>query len=58
MKLVKTKFKDLIYFKDNVYTDKRGSLKELYNQNKINTKFIFEFVSISKKMSFVVYIFR
>ena len=43
MKLIKTKIKDLIYFQDNIYADKRGNLKELFNQNKINTKFIFEF---------------
>ncbi len=49
MKLIKTKIKDLIYFQDNIYADKRGNLKELFNQNKINTKFIFEFVSLSKK---------
>ena len=49
MKLIKTKIKYLIYFQDNIYADKRGNLKELFNQNKINTKFIFEFVSLSKK---------
>ena len=58
MKLIKTKIKDLIYFQDNIYADKRGNLKELFNQNKINTKFIFEFVSLSKKMLFVVFIFK
>ena len=49
MRPIKTKIQDLIYFQDNVYTDKRGNLKELFNQNKINTNFIFEFVSLSKK---------
>ena len=49
MRLIKTKIQDLIYFQDNVYTDKRGNLKELFNQNKLNTNFIFEFVSLSKK---------
>ena len=49
MKLIKTKFKDLLYFQDFIYSDKRGNLKELFNQNKINKKFIFEFVSLSKK---------
>ena len=49
MRAIKTKIKDLLYFEDKVYFDKRGSLKELFNQNKINTKFVFEFLSISKK---------
>mgnify|MGYP001254832422 FL=1 len=49
MKQIKTKIKDLIYFQDNIYTDKRGYLKELFNKKKVNTKFIFEFMSLSKK---------
>ena len=49
MKAIKTKFKDLIYFQDKVYSDKRGNLKELLNQKKTNIKYIFEFVSFSKK---------
>jgi dTDP-4-dehydrorhamnose 3,5-epimerase len=49
VKIIKTKFKDLVYFEDTVYKDNRGILKELFNKKKINKKFIFEFVSLSKK---------
>jgi len=49
MKAIKTRIRDLIYFQDEVYSDKRGNLKELFNRKKINTKFTFEFVSLSKK---------
>jgi len=49
VKLIKTKIKNLIYFEDNTYNDNRGNLKELFNRNKIKTKFVFEFVSLSKK---------
>lgn len=49
MKIIKTKFKNLVYFEDIVYKDDRGTLKELFNKKKINKKFIFEFVSLSKK---------
>ena len=49
MKIIKTKFKSLVYFEDVVYHDNRGTLKELFNKKKINKKFIFEFVSLSKK---------
>ena len=34
MRPIKTKIQDLIYFQDNVYTDKRGNLKELFNNQK------------------------
>ena len=49
VKIIKTKFKNLIYFEDHVYKDNRGNLKELFNKEKINKNFIFEFVSLSKK---------
>ena len=49
MKIIKTKFKNLIYFEDNIFRDKRGNLKELYNKKKINKSFIFQFSYLSKK---------
>ena len=49
MKIIRTKFKKLVYFEDYVYKDNRGTLKELFNKKKIDKKFIFEFVSLSKK---------
>lgn len=49
MRIVKNKFKGLLIIKDKIYKDKRGYLKELYNQKKIKKKLSFEFVSCSKK---------
>ena len=49
MKVVKTKFKDLIYFQDSIYSDKRGNLKEIFTKKKINKKFDLHIISQSKK---------
>ena len=49
MKVVKTKFKGLIYFKDFTYSDKRGSLKEIFTKEKINKRFDLHIISQSKK---------
>ena len=50
MKIVKTKFKDLFIVKQKNNIDKRGSLREIYNQKVINkSKFVFEYCTISKK---------
>ena len=52
MKIVKTKFKDLFIVKQKNNIDKRGSLREIYNQKVINkSKFVFEYCTISKKDS-------
>lgn len=49
MRVVKTKFKGLIYFQDFIYSDKRGNLKEIFTKKKINKKFDLHMVSQSRK---------
>jgi dTDP-4-dehydrorhamnose 3,5-epimerase len=52
MKIIKTKFKDLIILKQKNNIDKRGSLREIYNQKFLKKKkFVFEYCTISKKNS-------
>jgi dTDP-4-dehydrorhamnose 3,5-epimerase len=51
MKIINTKFKDLIIIKHNSFKDKRGFLRVTHNQKKINKKFIFEYCTTSKKNS-------
>ena len=45
----KTKFKNLIIYKNQIYRDKRGYFKELLKQNNIKYKFPFIVSSFSKK---------
>ena len=49
MKIVKTKFKDLIIYKKDTFKDNRGYFRELYLQKHFNTKFPFDVMSFSKK---------
>ena len=49
MKIIKTKFRDLLIIKSKFYKDNRGSFKEVSKQKVLNKKFIFDCVSISKK---------
>jgi len=49
MKIIKTKIKDLLIIKKDTYKDKRGFLRELYKENLLSKKFIFEIISNSKK---------
>ena len=52
MKILKTKFKGLFIVRQKNNSDKRGSLREIYNKKKIKkNKFIFEYCTISKKNS-------
>ncbi len=49
MKLIKTKFKDLIIIKQKNNIDKRGSLRETFNKKIFNkNKFVFEYCTTSK----------
>ena len=49
MKIVKTKFKDLLIIKQKNNTDNRGSLRETFNKKVMNKKnFVFEYCTISK----------
>ena len=49
MKIVKTKIKDLLIIKKETFKDKRGFLRELYRENSLSKKFIFEILSKSNK---------
>ena len=49
MKLIKTKIKDLLIIKTNIYKDNRGFFKEIEKFKILKKKFIFDCVSFSKK---------
>ena len=49
MKIIKTKIKDLLIIKKETFKDKRGFLRELYRENLLSKKFIFEILSYSGK---------
>ena len=47
--IVKTKFKDLLVFKNKSFKDKRGYFKELIKENQLKKKMPFTVMSYSKK---------
>ena len=47
--IVKTKFKDLLVFKNKSFKDKRGYFKELIKENQLKKKMRFTVMSYSKK---------
>ena len=47
--ILKTKFKDLLVFKNKSFKDKRGYFKELIKENQIKKKLPFTVMSYSKK---------
>ena len=49
MQIIKTKFKDLFFYKRDIFYDNRGYFKELYIEKKIKKKFCFDYLSTSKK---------
>ena len=49
MIIKKTKFKDLLVVKQMNNIDKRGSLRETYNNKILKKKFIFDYCTISKR---------
>jgi|TARA_B110000196_G_scaffold312026_1_gene316737 dTDP-4-dehydrorhamnose 3,5-epimerase len=49
MKILKTNIKDLLIIKTKIYSDKRGSFKEIFKKDIIKEKFIFDCLSHSKK---------
>ena len=49
MKLIKTKIKDLVLIKTDIYKDKRGFFKEIEKNKILKKKFIFDCFSYSKK---------
>ena len=48
MKIIKTKFKDLLIIKQKNNVDLRGSLRETFSKKLLNKKFIFEYCTTSK----------
>tara|TARA_B100001057_G_scaffold497970_1_gene603610 strand:- start:1259 stop:1792 length:534 start_codon:yes stop_codon:yes gene_type:complete len=51
MKILKTKFKDLLIVKQKNNFDPRGSLREIFNKKILNEKFVFEYCTTSKQNS-------
>ena len=49
MKIIKTKFKDLVILKSKNYPDKRGFFREIYQEKILKKKFVFDCFSSSKK---------
>jgi dTDP-4-dehydrorhamnose 3,5-epimerase-like enzyme len=42
MKIIKTKIKDLLILKSQIFKDKRGSLRETYRKDILNNNFPFD----------------
>ena len=49
MKIIKTKIKDLLILKSQIFKDNRGFLKETFRKNILKKNFLFDLVSLSKK---------
>ena len=49
MEVKKTKFKDLLIINKHSYKDNRGFFKEIINEKHLKKKFIFDYISLSKK---------
>tara|TARA_B110000003_G_scaffold255934_1_gene273121 strand:+ start:499 stop:1020 length:522 start_codon:yes stop_codon:yes gene_type:complete len=49
MKIIKTKFKDLVIYDKETFKDQRGYFRELYLEKHFKTKFPFDVMSYSKK---------
>ena len=49
MKIIKTKFKNLLIYKKDTFNDNRGYFRELYLQKHFKNKFPFDVMSYSKK---------
>ena len=49
MKLIKTKIKDLLIIKTDIYKDNRGFFKEIEKFKILKKKFIFDCLSFSRK---------
>ena len=52
MKIVKTKFKDLLIIENHKYLDNRGEFREILLEKNIKIKFPFNVISKSKKNVF------
>ena len=49
MRIIKTKFKGLLIYQKDSFSDRRGYFRELYLQKHFRTKFPFDAMSFSKK---------
>ena len=49
MKIIKTKFKDLLIIKQKNNSDERGNLRETFNKKTLKKNFIFEYCTTSKR---------
>lgn len=49
MKIIKTKIKDLLILKSQIFKDNRGFLKETFRKKILKKNFLFDLVSLSKK---------
>ena len=49
MKIIKTKIKDLLILKSQIFKDRRGFLKETFKKNVLKKNFPFDITSLSKK---------
>ena len=49
MKIIKTKFKNLVIIKGVRHNDKRGYLREMVLEKKIKQNFKFQITSVSRK---------
>ena len=49
MKIINTKFKDLVIYDKETFKDQRGYFRELYLEKHFKTKFPFDVMSYSKK---------
>ena len=49
MKVLQTKFKDLLVIKKDTYFDNRGYFRELFLDKLLKKKFVFDVMSLSKK---------
>lgn len=49
MEIIKTKIKDLLIIRKKTFKDSRGYFRELFKENVLSKKFVFEILSNSKK---------
>ena len=58
MKIKKTKFKDLLITSKKITIDKRGSLRETFNNKSLKKNLFLNIVQLLKKMFLEVFIFN
>ena len=58
MKIIKTKFKNLLIIKQKPNIDRRGYLRETYKEKLIKKNLILNILLFLKKVFYVVFIFK